>query len=159
MKAIAFAVGLMLLFFAIPVQAQTMTAAQKADIEKAVKAKVTQLYGIWDSMNAEAYVQLWSRDKIIGELSATGLQTNFETMLNNFKTNFANQTSRKNNILDIRVDVLSPEMALAFSKSGLRIETKSGNIANYNYADITIWVKESGEWKLAHWAYASATKQ
>ena len=130
MKIMVIAFGIILLFLAIPVQSQTLTDAQKAEIEKVVKNQITKLFAAWDSMNAEAYVQLWSRDKIMGELRPTGLESSFETMLKTQKTNFARETAHKNEILDIKVHVISPEMALAFSKSTVRIELKNGNINN-----------------------------
>jgi hypothetical protein len=47
MKSIAIAVALMLLIVAVPIQAQTLTDAQKADIEKAVKSQVAQYLGTY----------------------------------------------------------------------------------------------------------------
>jgi ketosteroid isomerase-like protein len=159
MKSMHLAVGLILLLLAVPVQAQTMTAVQKADIEKAVKDKVKQLYSTFDSMNAEAYVQMWSRDKIIGEMRPTGLEKNPDNMLKLFKNDYANQKSHKNDILDIKVNILSPDTVLAFGKTSLRIELTNGNIQNYNFADMSIWAKESEGWKLTHFVYAGEAKK
>ena len=162
MKSMHLIVGsilLILLFLAVPAQAQTMTAAQKADIENAVKDKVTQLYASFDSLKAETYVKLWSRNKIMGALTPTGLVTTPDALSKLYKTDVSNQKSHKNEIVDIKVQVLSPEMAFGFGKTTLRIERTNGNIENYNVGDISIWVKESGEWKLAHHAYTGEARK
>jgi hypothetical protein len=159
MKSMAFAVALMLLIFAFPVQAQTMTAAQKAEIEKAVKNQITQMLVVWDTLNLEASMQFWSRDKIIGELRPTGLVTNLDTMLATWKKDSANRKTQKIDIQDAKLQIISPDMVIATSIGYLRIELKNGNINNYNYANTTIWVKESGGWKMAFLAEKTAARQ
>ena len=158
MKGWHLTVGLILLFLAVPVQAQT--AAAKADIEKAVKAKVTQLYGVLDTLNPEPYVKLWSRDKIIGALGPKGLETSFDVMAKDIQGYRDASKSRKTESVDIiGVRVVSSEMAIAFSKTTFKAEVNNGNIYNINMGNTTIWVKDSGEWKLAFFAGATAAKQ
>jgi len=162
MKSMHLAVGsilLILLLLPVPAQAQTMTAAQKADIEQAVKAKIKQMYAAFDSLNAETCVKLWSRDMIMGALTPTGLATTPEALSKLYKTEASNKKSNTNAIVDIKVQIPSPEMVFGFGKTTLRIERTNGNIENYNVADISIWVKESGDWKLAHHAYAAEPRK
>jgi len=160
MKSMYLAVGLILLFLAMPVQSQTLTSAQKADIEKAVKAKVTQLYSVLDTLSPEAYVKLWSRDKIIGALGATGLETNFEALAKGIQYYTDNFKWRKTESAEtIAVRVVSPEMAIAFSKTTFGAQNKSGNVNNLNMGNSTIWVKEAGEWKMAFMSGMAAAKK
>lgn len=159
MKSMQLAVGLILLFLAVPVQAQTMTAAQKADIEKAVKEKVTQLYSVLDTLSPEAYVKLWSQDKIIGALGATGLEKSFEAMAKGIQGYRDASKSRTTESVDIlAVQVVSPEMAIAFSKTTFKAELNNGNINYIIMGNTTIWVKESEAWKLAFFAGTAAAK-
>jgi ketosteroid isomerase-like protein len=110
-------------------------------------------------MNQEAAMQFWSRDRIMGELRAVGLVSNAETILNYWKNGAANRKAQKFEVSETKVDVLSPEMALVFSKGLLRIELKNGNISNNDYANTTIWVKEPDGWKMAYLVEKSATRQ
>jgi hypothetical protein len=159
MKIIVIAACMMVLFFPVPLQAQTVTAAQKADIEKAVTEQVTQLYAAFDRLDAEAANQFWSRDKIIGSLTPTGLNSDLESMLKGTKNTFANRTVQKSVITDMKVLMPSPEMSIAFVKGTNRIEYKNGNVSLSNWASTTIWVKEPGGWKLAHMAQVAAAIQ
>ena len=160
MKSKHLAFGLLLLLLAVSVHAQTINPAQKADIENAVKAKVTQLYGVLDTLSPEAYVKLWSRDKIIGGLGATGLETSFEVMAKGIQYYADNFKSRKTESADpTTVHIVSPEMAIAFGKSTFSAQNKAGNVYNLNMGSTTIWVKETGDWKLAFMAAMIAQKQ
>ncbi len=159
MKSMACAVGLMLLLYAVPLQAQTLPDIQKTDIEKAVKNQITQWYAALDTLNAEASMQFWSRNQVIGSLSPTGTNSDLEVMLKNIKNGFASRKLQKSEIADIKVLVLSAEMAVAFTKGTNRIEMRNGNISLNNWASTTILVKESGEWKIAHNAGTAATRQ
>jgi ketosteroid isomerase-like protein len=158
MKSIAFAVALMLLLFAVPVHSQTVTASQKAEIEKAVKEQMTKWYAAWDSLSAEAAKQVWSREKMIGSLRATGLLSDLEAISSGYKTTMENRKSNKVEISEILVYPFSPETALGISRGVWRVELKNGNITNYNFADTMIWVKEPGGWKLVHEAQRTAAQ-
>jgi hypothetical protein len=151
MKSIVVAVGLILLFLAVPVQAQTMTASQKADIEKTIKAKVNEMYNALDTLSPEVNVKIWSKDKIIGALGATGLETSLEAMAKSTQVYRDNFQWRKTDSFEVQaVLVVSSEMAIAFSKSTFKAQPKnSNNINSLTMGSTTIWVKESEEWKLA----------
>jgi ketosteroid isomerase-like protein len=144
--------------FTLP-EAKAITAVQKAAVENAVKEKVKQLYASFDSMNVEAYEKLWSRDKIIGILTPTVLIKDFNIILTRFKTNFLTEKSHQNEILDIKIQALSPEMAFAFGKTNIRIVRMNGNIMNYSSTDMTIWIKDSGEWKMTYFANSAEEKK
>jgi hypothetical protein len=159
MKNMSLAVALIFLLLAVPLQAQTMTAAQKADIEKAIKDKVTQMYSALDTLSPEAFVALWSHDKIIGALGPTGLETSFEAFAKNIQGYRDASKSRTTESVDVQgVKVVSPEMAIAFSKTSFKAELKNGNINYINMGNTTIWVKDSGEWKLAFFSGPAAAK-
>jgi hypothetical protein len=136
-----------------------MTEAKKAEVENAAKEKVKQLYASFDSMNLEAYEKLWSRDKIIGILTTTGMVKDFNAILTRFRTDFSNQKSHQTEIVDIKIQALSPELAFAFGKTNVRIVRTNGNIMNYDIADMTIWIKDSGEWKMTYLTSSSAEKK
>jgi hypothetical protein len=142
MKSIVVAVGWILLFLAVPVLSQTMKAAQKADIEKEVKDAVKQFYDVMDLVDPDAYVKQWSRDNIIGELRATGLEANPEAMRKGIEI-YVGKAKRKTDTLDSTVHILSPEKALVFSTTTFTAGMR------FNLAHTMIWVKESGKWKLA----------
>lgn len=156
MKTLAFALALMLLIITVPLQAQTVTDAQKAEIEKAVKGQITQYYGALDTLSAEASTQFWSRDKILGSLTATGLNSDLDSVLKGLKNTFSNRKAQKSDISDIKVIVPSPDTAIAIAKGTYRIEYRNGNISNGNWASTTIWVKEPAGWKMAHIVQNSA---
>jgi hypothetical protein len=150
MRTMHLAIGLMLLFLVNPVQAQTMAAAQKTDIEKEVKAAVKQFYDVYDLVDPEAYVKQWSQDNIIGELRATGLETNPVALKKGIQV-YVGLAKRKTETLDSTVHILSPEMALVFATTTFTAGVR------FNLAHTMIWVKESGAWKLAFLAGAIET--
>jgi hypothetical protein len=159
MKSMALAVALILLIYAVPIQAQTMTAAQKAEIEKAVKEVVLQSYRIVETMDVDAAAKPWSRGNFIGQLTSGRFVTDFDTMVSNWKTSFANRKAHKWELQDVAVRVFSPDTALATFSGSFRNELKNGNLSNYNYAGSMILVKESSGWKIAYLAETTAAKQ
>jgi ketosteroid isomerase-like protein len=136
-----------------------VTAAQKAEIEKAVKEVVLQSYRIVETMDVDAAAKLWSRENFIGTLTAGRFVTNFETMVSNWRTSFANRKAHKWDLPDLTVRVFSPDTALVICSGSFRNELKNGNIANYNYSGSMILVKESSGWKIAYLAETSAARQ
>ena len=62
MKRIALAVGLLLLFLALPVQAQTLTAAQKAEIEKTLTDATKELVAAVSQLNVAPFEKYVSAD-------------------------------------------------------------------------------------------------
>jgi hypothetical protein len=161
MKIVIITACLMLMLFAVPVQAQgqTVTAAQKAEIEKAVKEQMMKWYAAWDSLNPEAAKQVWSREKMIGSLRATGVLSDMEAILGGYKTTMENRKSNKVEVAEFVVYPFTPETALGISKGIWRVELKNGNIGNYDFAaDSQVWVKEIGGWKLIHEAQRTAAQ-
>jgi hypothetical protein len=102
----------------------------------------------------------WSRDKIIGALGPTGLETSFEAMAKSIQGYRDASKSRTTESVGVMtVQVVSPEMAIAFSKTTFKAELNNGNINYINMGNTTIWVKDSGEWKLAFFSAIAAAKQ
>ena len=159
MKHIALVIGLMLLSFAVPVSAQTLTDSQKADIEKAVKEQVAQYFRTVDTMDVDAALKLWSREKLIAQVASGRVVPSIETMTTNWKNAFANRKTHHFEIQDVMVRVFSPDTALAICSGSFRNELKSGNISNYNYVATMIWTKDTSGWKVAYLGESSVAKQ
>ena len=159
MKIIVIAACLMLLFVVVPVQAQTLTDTQKAEIEKIVKEQITALCSTFDTLDVESAFKLWSRDKLIGEVTAGRIDTSIDAMIKRWKSSNANVLRRKNDIQEIKVNVISPDVAFATSKNLVRVELKNGNVNNSNWVGTFLWVKESSGWKLAFYGQSSSAIQ
>jgi len=159
MKKIALAVGLMLLFFAVPIQAQTLTDVQKADIEKTLKSQVAQYLSTFEKIDLDAAIKFWSRDKLIG---ANGYGQNFttiETVMDFFARMNKGRKEQKVDIQDVKIRILSPDMAVSQVSCNWKIFAANGNVSNYVTALTEIWVKESNVWKVAFEVGSSATVQ
>ena len=76
MKTTAFAVGLMLLLFAVPIQAQILTDAQKAEIEKIPTDATKEIVTAVNQLSSERYAKYLSsdfRERLgSGNINATG---------------------------------------------------------------------------------------
>ena len=159
MKYFPFAVALMILLVAIPLQAQTVTAAQKAEIEKAVKEQVVLMWRTADTLDVEKYSQFYSREKFMGVLAAGHIAATLEEMKQVWKKNWDNRKEQKRDPGDVRIHVLSADTAVAYWSSTLMIVLKSGDITNYRWAGTAIFTKESSGWKVTSLATASAVMQ
>ncbi len=159
MKGMALAACLMLMFPAIPLQAQTVTAAQKAEMEKAINEQVAALCRTFDTVDTEAFIKLWSRDKLIGEVSAGRLDPSIDSIMNRAKNANATVMRRRNEIQEVKTHIVAPDYAFVTCKTLGRNEFKNGNVNNFHWLGTMIWVKESSGWKLAFLGQSSAALQ
>jgi hypothetical protein len=139
----------MLLFFAVPVQAQTMTAAQKEEIEKTLKELTVQTLPLVERLDLEGFGKYWSRDKFIGYVFAGKQFTTFDSMIAEFKRVFETRKGHKMGTTDIQVRILSPEWALVWANGPWSVIRKDDTVANYLGSFYYIFVKEGGTWKIA----------
>lgn len=159
MRNIALAACLILLSLAVPVQGQTITIAQKADIEKAVKEQVIQYFRAIETMDMEAIFRYWSRENLIAQVTGGRTVTSVDTMMKNWKTAFDNRQAHRFDIQNVMVRVFSPDAAVAVCTGLFRNELKNGNVSNFNYANTMIWIKESGMWKAASLIESTSARQ
>ena len=159
MKGIALAVALMLFVFAVPIQAQALTDAQKADIEKAVKSQVAQYLSTYEKIDLDAAIKFWSRDKLIGAMGYGQHYTTIEAVAGYFARGNKGRKEQKIDIQDVKVRILSPDTAVAQVSYNWKILAANGNVSNYVVALTEFWVQESSGWKLAFEAGTSAAKQ
>jgi hypothetical protein len=152
-------VAFMLLLAAIPVQAQTATAGQKADMEKAVKEQFLQYFRLIDAMDADTAYKMWTQERMIGKLGSGQLATSVEEMIKSAKTAFANRKAHKFDFQNLTTRVLSQDAVIVVGSGSFRNELKSGNIWNYNYLCTQVWVRQDNAWRLAYMAENSAAKQ
>ena len=159
MKSIAITVCLMLLLVAAPLQAQTLTDAQKADIEKAVKGHVAQYLGAFEKIDLDAAIKFWSRDKLIGANGYGQNYTTIDTVMGFLVRMNKGKKEQKVDIKDVKVSILSPDMAVAYVTCNWKNILANGNVTNYIVALTEIWVKDSNVWKLALESGSSAAAQ
>jgi hypothetical protein len=159
MRNIALAACLILLLFAVPIQAQTLTAAQKADIETAVKSQVAKYLSTFEKIDLEAAIKFWSRDKLIGANGYGQNYTTIDDVMSLFVRMNKGRKEIKVDIKDVKINILSPDMAVAYVTGNWRNILANGNVTNYIVGLTEIWVKESNVWKLALESGSSAAVQ
>jgi len=159
MRTIALAVGFMLLLFALPIQAQTITDTQKADIEKSLKDQTIQYLNTHTKMDTEALLKFWSRDKLIGINADGRCYTTTAAILQKLAIDFKGRKEEKLDVQEIKVHILSSDTAITLASGKLRITAINGNVFNYMLAVTILWVKESGVWKIAHEAASAGFEQ
>ncbi len=150
MKNITGVVTLMLLLFAVPAQAQTLTDAQKAEIEKILTDATKEIVAAVNQLSAEGYAKYLSSDFQErlggGNINATGR----DALLQYYESNNSQRTSMKSERDLIRVHVLSQDLAYVVDVGALSVTTKSGRHGGYGNAITRIWRKEPGGWKIIH---------
>jgi ketosteroid isomerase-like protein len=150
MKSIAIAVCLMLFLVAVPVQAQTMTDAQKAEIEKILIENHKELIAAVNRLDVAGYVKFISdsfQERVgSGNVSARSKDP-FLKWVGDAWSQRASQTVSP---FDIRAFVLSPDSAYMLYVGGVQITSKNGRKGGYGNAVTYIWRKESGGWKVVH---------
>jgi hypothetical protein len=159
MRTIALAFCLTLFFASIPLQAQMFTAAQKAEIEKAINEQVAALCRTFDTADTEAFIKLWSRERLIGEVASGRLDPSLDSITNRSKNANATVIRRKNEIQDVKIHLFLPDSVFVTCKTLGRNEFKNGNVSNFNWLGTMIWVRESSGWKLAFLGQSSAAIQ
>jgi hypothetical protein len=158
MKAITFAVGLVLLLVAVPVQAQMVTSIQRADIEKAVNELILQMLRSYETNDVEKFFQYFNREQFVGYV-AGGTIGSLEQMKQQWTKDWATRTAQNRIAKEVRVRVLSPEAALAvWSGTGMNA-LKNGNVANFTSAGIALCTKEPSGWKITSFASGSTALQ
>jgi hypothetical protein len=156
MKKALVAVGLMALFASL-VSAQNLSDAHRAGIEKAVKEQVVALCRTFDAVDPEGSLRMWSREKLIGEVTAGRIDASIDSMTSRWQNGSANVVRRQNDIQEVKVYPFSPDVAFVTCTNRLRVEQKSGNVTNYNWVGSFVWVRESGSWKVAFMAQSVST--
>ena len=138
-------------------QAQALTDAQKADIEKTVKEVVLKSIPLYERLDLEGLVKEWSRDKFIGYVFAGKEFTTFDSMKAEWKRIFDTRKGHKFEMTGIRVRILGPAMALVWWNGPWSIIAKDDKIYNYLGSMFFLYVKEGGTWKIAFSTSNSAT--
>lgn len=150
MKRIAIAFALMLLIFVLPVQAQTVTAAQNAEIERTLTEATKELTTATNQLSTDAlekYVSSGFYERLqSGNITATGKDAFLKLAANNN----SQRTSQKWEIDSITVHVLSPDLAYVVSVGGGSTTYKSGRHGGYGNAITRIWRREPSGWKVIH---------
>ena len=149
----------LILCCASSVSAQAPTAAQVADIEKAVQEQVLQYYRSVDALDVNLHTRFWSPERIIGFASSGRLETSVNAMTDGWRTMVGNRKASKFDCQSIPVRVFSSDVAMAMCIGPLRVEMKNGNVNNYNFVGTSIWTKEAAGWKLIFVQETSSTRQ
>jgi hypothetical protein len=156
MKSIVLAVVLIFVFSTIPVQAQTISAAQKAEIEKSLKDLFVQYIDTHRKLNAEASASFFSRDKLMGLNTSGQILTTIEAITKQIAAENATRKGQSFDIKDLKVNVISPTMAVVLASGKLTISALNGNVMNLSLAISDIWVNESNAWKIAQEAVTAS---
>jgi ketosteroid isomerase-like protein len=150
MKRMATAFALMLLFFVVPIQAQTLTAAQKAEIEKTLTDATKEIVASINQLSVAALEKYHSaefQERVTnGDIQATGKAASLKVSADNI----SQRISQKWEIDSIIVHVLSPDSAYVVTVMGGYITYKNGRHGGYGDITTRIWRKEPGGWKYIH---------
>jgi hypothetical protein len=85
--------------------------------------------------------------------------TTIEAVADYFARANKGRKEQKIDIQDVKVRILSPDMALAQVSYNWKLILANGNVSNYVVALTEFWVQESSSWKLAFEAGSSAARQ
>ncbi len=158
MRNIALAACGLILLFSVPVQAQTVTSAQKAEIEKAVNELILQMLRSYETNDVEKFFQYFSREQFVGYI-AGGSIGSLEQMKQQWTKDWAARKAQNRVAKEVRVRVLSPEAALAvWSGTGMNA-LKNGNVANFTSAGMALCTREPGGWKITSFGSGSTALQ
>ncbi len=150
MKSMISAVGPILLLIAVPLQPQTLTDAQKAEIEKTLISNHKELIASVNRLDTAGYAKFLSdsfQERVgAGNVAARAKDT-FLKWIGNAWSQRASQTVTP---FDIRAFVLSPDSAYTLYVGGLQVTGKNGRQGGYGNAVTYIWRKELGGWKVVH---------
>ncbi len=150
MKSIGIAFALMLLLVAVPLQAQTLTDAQKAEIEKTLIANHKEVIEFVNRLDTAGYAKFLSasfQERAGGGNVSVRSRDSFLKWLGDTWTQRTKQTVTPFNIKAV---VLSPDAAYTLYVGGIQITGKNGRQGGYGNAITYIWQKESGVWKIVH---------
>jgi ketosteroid isomerase-like protein len=155
MKSIAHAVGLMLLFFALPVQAQNVagtqvTDAQRSEIEKILTEANQELLASTNQLSTAGHAKYFSESFQEQVNSGNIVATSKEASLKTIGNWFNQRTSQTFSNSTFKIFVLSPELAYVLTVGGGSVAMKNGRKAGFGNAITSIWRKESGGWKIIH---------
>jgi hypothetical protein len=150
MKSIVIAVCLMLLLVAVPLQAQTLTDAQKAEIEKILSENHKEIFSSVNQLSSAGYTKYLSesfQEKAGSGNIQAATKDGFLKWLDSIFGQRANQTISPHNI---KVFVLSPDSAYSLYIGGAQITVKNGRKGGYGNAMTFVWRKEPSGWKIVH---------
>ncbi len=160
MKTTALAVCLtLLLFAAVPVQAQTtppalgvaqLSDAQRTEIEKILTEFHKEIFALVNQHSSAGYEKYLSesfQEKVGSGSTQAVSKAPFLKWLDNI---FSQRESQTISPYKIKVSVLSPDVAYSLYVGGAQITMKNGRKGGYGNAMTYIWRKESGGWRIIH---------
>ena len=150
MRHMVIAVGLVLLFFAVPVQAQTLTDTQKAEIEKVLTENHKEIIASVNQLSSAGYAKYLSESFQEKAGSGNIQAVSKGPFLKWVDGIFAQRASQTVSPHSIKVFVLSPDFAYSLYVAGVQITVKSGRKGGYGNAMTFVWRKEPGGWKIIH---------
>ncbi len=152
MKGIAIAFALTLLLIAVPVQGQTVTAAQKAETEKILTEATKEIVATVSNLSTDGWVKYASADfrERVGAGAISPAASGKEAYLK-WAANIHSQRTTQILTTDlIKVDAISPDLAYVIWLGGVTTVAKSGRHGGAAVAWSMVWKKESDGWKVIH---------
>jgi len=123
---------------------------EKESIKKEVTDQFNQLVSAVNSMNAEAWSEYYSKDEFLSAIASTDFFATRSAWVSSITNYFSMRERQHIEPIEVRVDVLSSNLALMTSEEKVEMRLKSGESIKCKHVFTMIWKREQDGWKILH---------
>ena len=143
---------IIILSLLISCQKQETTAPQPDNdvIQKELKDIYVRLFTSLNRMNTEEWSEFYSKEEFVSTLVSTDFYADREEFIDSISSYISMRESQELIPMDVKVTVLTTDLALITSQENTKITMKTGENINSKHVFTMIWKKEKDGWKIIH---------
>lgn len=124
-----------------------LTDEQKEAVTSEVKKQFNDNLSDLSKLDIDIWSEFWSKDDFVSASSGTNYFSTLEEFRDSVINWFSLRQSQKVEIIDVKIKVLTPELAILTSTVNWNVLFKSGEQFNSKSLVSLLWEKETNGWK------------
>lgn len=140
----------LIVLFGCQQQQSALTVVEKEVIEKEVKEQFNQFVSAVNQKNADAVLEFYSKDEFISTIGGTDYFATRSAWADLITNLFSMRERQIFESLEVRVNVLTPNLALMTTEENGQVWPMSGEYEKFRHVFTILWKNEQAGWKIVH---------
>lgn len=128
-------------------QKNTLTDEQKATLGAEVQKQFSDVMSNLSKLDIDLWTEQWSKDEFISVNSGVKFFSTFNEFRDSVKNWFSLRERQQVEIIETKVKILAPDLALLTSITNWDIQFKNGVEGKSKALETMLWRKETSGWK------------